>query len=128
MEIFTDNFQGSKLKSFQFQNDRLCSTQTHKHHDVCWNRIFKKQRIFLIFVDVVLKNSKFSPVYTWFTCMLCAWIPQKVSSDRKECILLYVYLIGLHWIVVWFHLISEIHSILPNGWRIENQPLQWDPT
>ena len=46
MEIFTDNFQGSKLKSFYFQNDRLCSTQTHKHHDVHWNRIFEKQQIF----------------------------------------------------------------------------------
>ena len=32
----------------------------------------RNNRYPLIFIDVVLKNSKFSPVYTQFTCMLGA--------------------------------------------------------
>jgi len=44
----------------------------------------RNKRYSLIFIGVILKNSKFSPVCTWFTSILGAWILKKVSSDGKK--------------------------------------------
>ena len=64
MEIFTNNFQGSKLKSFNF---RMTGYVQYKPINIMmYTKIeySRNNRYSLIFIDVIAKYSKFLTVYT----------------------------------------------------------------